>query len=88
MYPTPLDADNLIYLAGEVSAVFRRDADLLDLHRAGPIIKMQVLQYGCPVIINDPRAYEEFRMYTPGEYFDFKLSRGAVEEAVKAWGAA
>lgn len=87
MYPSALDADRLIRLVGEVSAVFGRDADLLDLRRAGPIIKMQVLQFGRPVIVNDQDAFERFRMYTPSAYFDFKLCRRPAEEIIKAWSA-
>jgi len=84
MFPRPLGADRLIRLTGEVAAVFSRDADILDLRRAGPIIKMQVLRYGRPVIVNDPDAFERFRMYTPGEYADFKLWRRPIEETIKA----
>jgi len=83
MYPYSLSADCLIRLTGEVAAAFSRDADLLDLRCAGPIIKMQVLRYGCPVIVNDPSAFENFRMYTLGEFSDFKLSRRPIEEAIK-----
>jgi len=87
MYPSPLGADRLIRLVGEVSAVFGRPVDLVDLRRAGPIIKMQILQNGRPVIINDSGAFERFRMYTPSEYFDFKLCRRPVEDDLKAWAA-
>ena len=84
MYPSPLAAESVIRLVGAVSAVFRREADLLDLRRAGPIVKMQVLRHGRPVIVNDAKAFERFRMYTPGEYFDFKLLRRPIEEAIRA----
>jgi len=87
MYPSPLDSDRLIRLVAEISVVFGKPVDLVDLRRAGPIIKMQVLQNGRPVIINDRGAFERFRMYTPSEYFDFKLCRRPVEENLKAWGA-
>ena len=87
MYPSSLGVDHLIRLTEEVSGVFGRDVDLVDLRRAGPILKMQVLQNGRPVVVNDPGAFERFRMYTPSEYFDFKLCRRPVEENLKAWGA-
>ena len=83
MYLSPLSVEDQLRLTGEVSAVFHRDADLLDLRHAGPIIKMQVLRYGQPVIINDVRVFEEFRMYTPAEYFDYKIHRRPVEEAIR-----
>jgi len=84
MYPSALGAEDMLRLLGEVSGVFHRNADLLDLRRAGPIIKMQVLRYGRPVIINDARAFRQFTMYTPNEYFDFKLQRRPIEQAIKA----
>jgi len=88
MYPSPVDPSRLIRLVGEVSAVFCRDVDLIDLNRAGPILQMQALKNGIPVVINDQDAFERFRMYTPSRYFDFKLRRRPVEEALLAWGAA
>ena len=86
MYPSLLDSHRLIRLVGEVSAVFCRDVDLVDLRRAGPILKMQVLKNGRPVVVNDTGAFERFRMYTPAEYSDFKLRRRPVEEALTLWG--
>jgi len=70
--------------AGELSVVFDRNVDILDLHRAGPIVKMQVLRYGRPVVINDEVEFQRFAMYTPSEFFDFKLRRAPIEEAIKA----
>jgi len=84
MYPSILGAEDVLRLLGELSAVFHRYVDLLDLRRAGPIIKMQVLRHGRPVIINDDKAFKHFSMYTPSEYFDFKLQRRPIEEAIKA----
>lgn len=80
MYPEPLRAESRIELTGELSSLLARDVDLLDLRRAGPIIKMQVLASGRPLLIRDQSVYEEFRMHTPCEYFDFKRSRRSIEE--------
>ena len=85
MYSAPLETGQLIRLSGDISTVFGRTVDLLDLHRAGPIVSMEVLRTGKPVIINDPLAFENFRMYTPVEYYDFKFSRLPAETALKAW---
>jgi len=84
MYTSPLTMKELLRLVRDVAAVFRRDVDILDLRTAGPIVKMQVLRYGRPVVINDPGALQRFQMYTPSEYFDFKLQRRPIEEALEA----
>ena len=85
MFPAPLDSNMLIRLVGEVSALFGRPVDLVDLHKVGPILKMQILRNGRPVVVNDIGAFEDFRMYTPNEYSDFKICRRPAEEALKTW---
>lgn len=82
-YGSPLDAANWIRLAGELSAILQRHVDLLDLRRAGPIVAMQVLRTGIPLLVNHRQAFEQFRMYTPSSYFDFKRSRHTIEQAVR-----
>ena len=84
MYPAPLETEVMLRLMREASAVFHRSVDILDLHRAGPIVKMQVLRYGRPVVINDEAAFRRFAMHTPSEYFDFKIRRHPIEEAIMA----
>ena len=88
MFPRPLRPGLKIELAGRLSRLFAMDVDLLDLRTAGPIIKMQVLRFGRPWLIQDQSAFEEFRMRTPTEYFDFKLSRRPIEEQILSGGEA
>lgn len=84
MYASPLEPEDMLRLMRETSAIFHRSVDILDLNRAGPIVKMQVLRYGRPVVINDEAAFQRFAMYTPSEYFDLKIRRHPIEEAIMA----
>ena len=61
-----------------------RPVDLVDLDAADPIIRMQVLKTGRPFLVADTRALHEFGMYALAAYFDWKISRRPVEEAMRA----
>lgn len=71
-------------LAGELEGLLGRAVDLVDLHQADPIVKMQVLRQGRLVHVGDPRALARFQVYVPGEYFDFKIERREAEKALVA----
>lgn len=58
--------------------------DLVDLRSADPIISMQVLRTGRAFLVADPHALAVFRMTAPSRYFDWKISRRLVEEAMWA----
>jgi predicted nucleotidyltransferase len=61
-----------------------RPVDLVDLDAADPIIRMQVLKTGRPFLVTDSHAQHEFAMYALAAYFDWKLSRRPVEDAMRA----
>ncbi len=69
-------------LATALSRAAARDVDLVDLRAADPVIKMQVLRYGRPLVINDQAAAYSFAMTTLSEYFDLKLDRAPVEAMI------
>ena len=83
-YPKPLSCDERLRLVRRLSAIAGRDVDLVDLAAADPIISMQVLRTGRPLLVNDRPAFETFRMTTPSRYFDWKTSRRPVEERMWA----
>jgi predicted nucleotidyltransferase len=60
-----------------------RDVDLVDLYAADPIIRMQIVRYGEPVVVNDRTAAATFAMRAVGEYLDLKIDRRAVEAAMR-----
>ena len=39
---------------------------------------------GRPILVAEPRALAEFQMYTPSRYFDWKITRRPIEEAMRA----
>ncbi len=64
-------------LAGHVG----RDADLVVLNDAGPVIAMQILQTGVPVK-KDGEAFSAFYVRTLNEYEDLKYVRRESEDLI------
>jgi len=83
-FPKPLPAAEVLALVGRLSEITGRRVDLVDLGSTDPIIAMQILRHGRPLLVRDRAAYETFRMTTPSRYFDWKLSRRPVEERLWA----
>lgn len=81
-----LSTRELADLSGRLSERLGRAVDLIDLRSADPIISMQVIRTGRPFLVRDPHALTVFQMTTPSRYFDWKLCRRPVEEAM--WAAA
>ena len=79
-----LPAMDLIALVGRLETAAGRRVDVVDLRRADPVIAMQVLRNGRPILVAEPRALAEFQMYTPSRYFDWKITRRPIEEAMRA----
>lgn len=80
-----LSRDEWLEISVSLERRLHRPVDLLDLRRGDPIVRMQVLRKGVLVLVEDARALAEFRMYTPSVYFDTKIQRRPVEEAMLAW---
>lgn len=83
-FPKPLPIAERFDLAQRLSEIAGRNVDLVDLATADPIIAMQVLRHGKPLLVHDRAAFETFRMTAPSRYFDWKLSRRPVEERLWA----
>jgi predicted nucleotidyltransferase len=83
-FSKPLSFEERISLAGRLEEAAGRRVDIVDLREADPIIAMQVLRGGKPFLVADRRALTDFQMYTPTRYFDWKICRRPVEEAMKA----
>jgi predicted nucleotidyltransferase len=86
-FPRPLPQAEFFDLLHRLSEIAGRKVDLVDLGSADPIIAMQVLRHGRPLLVRDRAAFESFRMTTPSRYFDWRLSRRPVEERLWAAGA-
>ena len=81
LFAAPPFSLELLELRASLEEHLRRDADLISLNSAGPIIKMQVLKTGIQ-ILGTKRDYEEFFVRTVNEYQDFKRIITPIEEAV------
>jgi hypothetical protein len=68
----------------DFTALLGRQADLVSLNQASPILAMQVLRYGECVFERSARAAREFCVRTMFAYFDLKSVRKCVEEALIA----
>ena len=81
LFAAPPSSLELLDLRTSLEEHLRRDADLISLNSAGPIIKMQVLKTGIQ-ILGTKRDYEGFFVRTVNEYHDFKRIIAPLEEAV------
>lgn len=75
------DYMDVLGLRDRLSALVEREADLVVLNDAGPVIRMQVLKTGIRLRA-EKGAYEEFFVRTVNEYDDLKQIRAPIEEAV------
>jgi len=78
----PLGWEARASLVESLSAAAGRNVDLVDLHTADPVIRMQVLRYGRLLVENDRSARHRFEARALGEYLDLKLDRAPVEHAM------
>ncbi len=66
----------------ELASLLKRDVDLVNLNRASPVLRMQVLKKGKLVLNRDPKLVNLFFVNTLNEYFDLKQSRKPIEKAL------
>lgn len=62
-------------------AALKREVDLIFLDEASPILRMQVLEKGIP-LIRDDAAYAALFVRTVDEYDDLKRVRRKIEERI------
>lgn len=83
MYPHPLGLRERVALAARLETLLGRTVDLLDLREADPVVRYQVLAAAHPVVVRDRAAYVRLVERTLAEYFDLKLGRRPVEQALR-----
>jgi len=79
-------SDALLELNDRLTALLKREVDLVVLNRASPIIRMQVLKHGKKIIEKDHRVYADFFVRTINEYDDLKRVRAVVEKNIMKGG--
>lgn len=85
-FPRRLDVAARLRLAAALEAAIARNIDLVDLRAADPVLALQVLRAGRPLLINDTRAYHHFTVRMLSEYVDLKLDRRPIEAALAQGG--
>ena len=76
------DPHRLNSLREDLGAALKRDADLVVLNEASPILRMQVLKHGKLLYSSASAQYSRFFTATVNEYDDLKRVRRPIEEAV------
>lgn len=66
----------------DLSAVLKREIDVVVLNDSSPIIRMQVLDNGVLVINKERTKYNDFFVRTVKEYDDLKHVRKEIEDSI------
>ena len=77
--PKPLD---VLQLREELSDQMRQDVDIVLLNDASPIIAMQAIKNGIPLLIRDHKAYNLFEIKLATDYADVKKMREPFEKTI------
>ena len=85
-FPARLELSSLLNICASLEAATGRKIDLVDLRGADPVLAMQALRAGRPLLINDARAYGQFGMRTLSDYMDLKIDRRDIEQGLMQWG--
>lgn len=83
-YPDSLPtSDERLQAQAELSDRLHYPVDLVVLNQVSPILGYQVLKYGEPSLIRDPRSLNAFVVRTLNEYFDLKQNRQVIEQSLQ-----
>jgi hypothetical protein len=66
----------------ELSLILQREADLVVLNHASPILKMQILKNGTLFYAIDKKYFHQFFADTVNEYDDLKRIRKNCEDSI------
>ncbi len=77
--PMPMD---LLQYGQELSDLMQQDVDIVLLNDASPIISMQAIKNGIPLIIQNQKAYDAFEIKLITEYADLKRMREPFEKNI------
>jgi predicted nucleotidyltransferase len=79
----PPDPFAIARLRTDVEAVLGRNADLVILDTASPILAMEVLRRHRTLACRDEALLRGFVVKTLGAYFDLKMTRRPIERALR-----
>lgn len=82
LFSTPPDAYGINDLRDELGDVLKKEVDIAVLNVGSPILKMQVLKSGVPVLKRNAAVYNAFFVDTLNQYDDLKQTRRVSEESI------
>jgi len=69
-------------LTEELSSILPREADLVVLNHASPVLKMQILKNGILIYSSNKKYFHQFFADTVNEYDDLKRIRKNCEDSI------
>lgn len=82
----PITVERCWEVAGDLAAELARDVDLIDLRRAGTVMRVQVLRNAVTVVDDDPTALAWFEMLSLSDYARLNEERRGILEDIKERG--
>lgn len=76
------DMYELNEIKGKIEGTLHKDADIVNLNEASPVISMQVLKKGILLFNRDARVYNKFFVNTVKAYDDLKQNRKEIEDNI------
>ncbi len=77
--PSP---EQLPDIQDQLTALLKKEVDLVVLNRANPVIRMQILKKGKKIFQRDKKLYSDFFVRTINEYDDLKRVRAVIEKNI------
>ena len=82
LFERPPDVDETNRLRDELTGLLHREADVVVLNSASPILRMQVLKTGVLVFSKARQHFHQFFVDTVNQYDDLKQIRKSCEENI------
>ena len=82
LFERPADVDETNRLRDELTGFLHREADVIVLNSASPILRMQVLKTGVLVFSKTRQHFHQFFVDTVNQYDDLKQIRKSCEENI------
>lgn len=78
----PLEAVERFDLQEDMARALRRSVDLVDLHRASAVMRMQVVASGVAVAVGDATEREQFEIFAYASYTRLNEERRAILDQI------
>jgi len=81
--PRPLDPVRRFDLQAQLARALHRDVDLVDLHAASTVMRMQVISRGIALAVFDSAERDFFETYTYADYARLNEERKAILQQIE-----